>query len=92
MGNVDYIDLFVTFDAAADTLADIRWDAITISNPLKAQLVAGDVNIGDVDAVCTNIGVFPVQASSAAIASGGVSTLFDADGDNVKSSPISSSS
>jgi len=48
-GNVDYISMFVTFDASTDLLADMRWDAVTVYNPLKAQLVGSSVTVGIVD-------------------------------------------
>lgn len=56
-GDVDYVAVYVTFDAAANALADMRLDCISVSNPVRVSLdgatvtTTGAVTIADGAAV-----------------------------------------
>lgn len=56
-GDIDYVAVYVTFDVAANALADMRLDAISVSNPVRVSLdgatitTTGAVTVADGAAV-----------------------------------------
>lgn len=48
-GDADYLSIYVQFDAAANTLAGVLLDAVTIYNPTKIELDSSDIQIGAVE-------------------------------------------